>query len=102
MEYAIIDKILFLTIIVILLGLRRAIIMKTAAISKLKASLSQYLSMVKSGEEVLITDRGNAIAKIVPLGTKDTKMPTHLMELMSASTARQGLPILMATAISMR
>ncbi len=55
--------------------------MKTAAISKLKASLSQYLSMVKSGEEVLITDRGNAIAKIVPLGTKDTKMPTHLMEL---------------------
>ena len=29
--------------------------MKTAAVSKLKATLSKYLSSVKAGEEVIIT-----------------------------------------------
>jgi len=41
--------------------------MKTAAISKLKAMLSEYLSGVKRGEEVLITERGKPIARIVPV-----------------------------------
>ena len=30
--------------------------MKTASVSELKASLSEYLSKVKAGEEVLVTD----------------------------------------------
>lgn len=41
--------------------------MKTAAISKLKAYLSEYLSQVKAGNEVLITDRGKPVARLVPI-----------------------------------
>lgn len=40
--------------------------MRTAAIAKLKASLSEYISRVKEGEEVLVTDRGRPVARIVP------------------------------------
>jgi len=42
--------------------------MKTAAVSKLKAGLSEYLARVKAGEEVIVTERGKPIAKIVPFG----------------------------------
>lgn len=41
--------------------------MKTAAVSELKARLSKYLDRVKSGEEVLITDRGNPVARLLPV-----------------------------------
>ena len=39
--------------------------MKTVSISELKASLSEYLSVVSKGEEVLITDRGTPVARIL-------------------------------------
>jgi prevent-host-death family protein len=54
--------------------------MKTAAVSKLKASLSEYLSKVKAGEEVVVTDRGKPIAKLVPMEPSET-IPEHLKEL---------------------
>jgi prevent-host-death family protein len=41
--------------------------MKTAAVSKLKAYLSEYISQVKAGNEVLITDRGKPVARLVPI-----------------------------------
>jgi prevent-host-death family protein len=41
--------------------------MKTAAVSELKARLSEYLSQVKAGMEILVTDRGKPIARLVPL-----------------------------------
>ena len=44
--------------------------MKTAAVSKLKAYLSDYLSQVKAGTEVLITDRGKPVARLVPISRK--------------------------------
>jgi len=40
---------------------------KTAAVSDLKSHLSEYLSQVKEGSEILITDHGKPIARIVPL-----------------------------------
>lgn len=43
---------------------------KTTAISELKAHLSHYLNQVKSGTEVLVTDRGKPVARIVPLSGK--------------------------------
>src|SRR5947207_728611 len=58
--------------------------MKSVGVAELKASLSKYLSMVKDGEEVLITDRGKPVARIVPSVPTDD-MPAHLREL-----ARQG------------
>ena len=40
--------------------------MQTTSITELKNSLSAYLRNVKAGEEVLITDRGRPIARLVP------------------------------------
>ena len=42
--------------------------MKKASVSELKASLSAYLVGVKRGEEVLVTERGRPIARLVPAG----------------------------------
>jgi prevent-host-death family protein len=41
--------------------------MKTAAVSELKARLSEFLGQVKAGGEVLITDRGKPVARLVPI-----------------------------------
>jgi prevent-host-death family protein len=40
--------------------------MRQASVSQLKTSLSEFLLGVKSGEEVLITERGRLIARLVP------------------------------------
>ncbi len=42
--------------------------MKTTPVSKLKATLSEQLARVKAGEEIVVTEHGKPIAKIVPLG----------------------------------
>lgn len=39
---------------------------KVTSVTTLKASLSAYLSLVKAGEEVLVTERGRPIARLVP------------------------------------
>ncbi len=59
--------------------------MITASVSKLKASLSDYLRLVEAGEEVLVSERGRPIAKLVPVTGGDA-LPDHLAEM-----ARQGL-----------
>lgn len=41
--------------------------MLKTSISTLKAHLSRYLAAVRGGQEVLITDRGTPVARIVPL-----------------------------------
>jgi prevent-host-death family protein len=41
--------------------------MKTAAVAELKARLSRYLSRVKAGEEILVTERNVPIARLVPV-----------------------------------
>ena len=45
--------------------------MKRASISELKASLSAYLVGVKRGEEVLVTERGRPIARLIPARSAD-------------------------------
>jgi len=42
--------------------------MKTVKISELKAHLSAHLRMASAGEEVLVYDRNQPIARIVPVG----------------------------------
>ena len=64
--------------------------MKTAAVSQLKATLSKYLDRVKAGEEVLVTDRGKPIARIVPLSSERQQVPPHLRDLERAGLARIG------------
>lgn len=46
--------------------------MKTTGVADLKARLSLYLAAVKSGDEVLVTERGVPVARIVPLPSRDT------------------------------
>lgn len=55
--------------------------MKTAAVSTLKAHLSEYLNQVKAGIEVLITDRGKPVARLVPISrVKATREALTKME----------------------
>ena len=55
--------------------------MKTAAVSELKARLSEYLNHVEAGMEVLITDRGRPVARLVPVPrSKDLKESLVRME----------------------
>ncbi len=64
--------------------------MKSTTISKLKASLSEYLMRVKAGEELYITERGKTIAKIVAVTRDEEAVPPHLHELERAGLLRPG------------
>jgi prevent-host-death family protein len=59
--------------------------MKVVTVSKLKASLNECLRRVKAGEEVLVTERGRPIARLVP-PARAQSLPEHLAEM-----ERQGL-----------
>lgn len=45
--------------------------MTPIGIAELKAHLRRYLDQVKSGQEVVITERGRPVAKLVPLHRTD-------------------------------
>lgn len=46
--------------------------MTQVPISRLKAKLSEYLASVRAGEEIIVTDRGRPVARLVPIrGTRD-------------------------------
>jgi prevent-host-death family protein len=64
--------------------------MKSAAVSRLKASLSEYLDRVKAGEEVIVTERGKPIAKITSLSAGGTSIPFHMKELERAGLVKMG------------
>ncbi len=64
--------------------------MKSATVSKLKATLSEYLARVKAGEEVLVTERGIPIAKIIPLTPANSTTSPYVLELARAGLVRIG------------
>lgn len=41
--------------------------MAEAGIRELRDHLSKYLERVRDGEEVIVTDRGTAVARVVPI-----------------------------------
>src|SRR5437899_12613796 len=59
--------------------------MTVTSVSKLKASLSEFLRRVKAGEEVLVTERGRVIARLGPPASSPS-LPESLREM-----ERQGL-----------
>jgi len=61
-------------------SLTREVSMKTTTVSKLKASLSEYLRSVKAGEDVLVTERGHPVAKLSPVAGSDV-LADHLIEM---------------------
>ena len=63
--------------------------MKTVGIRELKNRFSEYLRQVRSGESVLVTDRGEVVAELSPPnrgGLTDGSVPAGLLSL-----ARRGL-----------
>jgi antitoxin (DNA-binding transcriptional repressor) of toxin-antitoxin stability system len=65
--------------------------MRTVGVRDLKNRLSEYLRRVRSGEGLLITDRGEVVAELAPPGSRpsDPTVPTGLVAL-----ARRGLATL--------
>lgn len=45
--------------------------MRTVKIGQLKAQLSAHLQLVRNGEELLVCDRHNPVARIVPVDAED-------------------------------
>lgn len=67
--------------------------MKTVNIAELKNRLSVYLNEVKGGEEILVRDRNQPVARIVPLArTRDDD--EELLALASQGKLRLGEGVL--------
>lgn len=46
--------------------------MTEVGVRELRDHLSRYLEHVQAGEEVIVTERGRAIARVVPIGAERT------------------------------
>lgn len=64
--------------------------MLKTSVSDLKASASEYLARVKAGEEILVTDRGKPIAKIIPLRRSELSADVRMAQLELSGLARVG------------
>jgi prevent-host-death family protein len=64
--------------------------MKTAGVAELKAKLSAHLALVKRGEEVLVTERGRPIARIVPVEPAETDDEARVQRLAAKGLIRMG------------
>jgi len=42
----------------------------TVGVRQLRNNLSRYLDRVREGDEVVVTDRGSAVARVLPIGTE--------------------------------
>ncbi len=45
--------------------------MKTATVGEIQKNFAQVLKSIQSGEEVMVTRRGKAVAKIISIGPKE-------------------------------
>ncbi len=67
--------------------------MRAVGVRELKNKLSEYLRLVRAGEEVLVTDRGEVIAEIRPPGQgSDDGLPPLLRDLVRRGAVRMGAP----------
>jgi prevent-host-death family protein len=60
--------------------------MVVVGVAQLKAKLSEYLARVRAGEDVLITEHGRPVARIVPAESDDER----LAELERQGVLRRG------------
>ena len=61
--------------------------MMRVSISTLKAKLSEYLSAVRAGEEIVVTDRGRPVARIVRVGGEG-ELESRMEELVRSGLVR--------------
>jgi prevent-host-death family protein len=68
--------------------------MRTVGVRELKNSLSEYLRRVRSGESVLVTDRGEIVAELTPPGhgSSDPSVPPGITALARRGLATVGSP----------
>lgn len=66
--------------------------MKTVGIRELKNRLSEYIRQVRSGEGLLVTDRGEVVAELAPPGhgATDVSVPPGLLALAKRGLATLG------------
>jgi prevent-host-death family protein len=62
---------------------------QTTTVSQLKTSLSAYLRRVKSGEEVVVTEHGRPIARLLPLASA-ASVPEHVRDLEAQGLLKRG------------
>lgn len=62
---------------------------RVVSVSALKASLSRYLRQVKSGEEVIVTERDRPVAKLVPVAGAESAT-AHLRTMAREGRIRLG------------
>jgi prevent-host-death family protein len=62
---------------------------RTTSVVQLKAHLSEYLRLVKAGGELLVTERGVPIARVVPLDEAERKS-TRRLRLARAGLVKPG------------
>ena len=63
---------------------------RMAQVSELKAGLSAYLARVKRGEEIVVTERGQPIARIVPLERRTGDEWERMLQLEREGRIRLG------------
>jgi prevent-host-death family protein len=68
--------------------------MKTVGVRELKNKLSEYLRRVQLGEGVLVTDRGEVVAELLPpgQGQADPSVPAGLQSLAKRGLLTLGAP----------
>ncbi len=68
--------------------------MKTVGVRELKNKLSEYLRRVRLGESVLVTDRGEVVAELLPpgRGQGDPSVPAGLQSLAKRGLLTLGAP----------
>ncbi len=68
--------------------------MQTVGVRELKNKLSEYLRRVRLGESVLVTDRGEVVAELLPPGRTqaDPSIPAGLRALHQRGLLTLGLP----------
>ena len=77
--------------------------MNTVGIKEIKNNLSRYLSRVKSGEEILITERGKPIARIIRENEKNNTIRQALAPLIEQGlVAMPSQPINRASPIRIK
>jgi prevent-host-death family protein len=67
---------------------------KTVGVRELKNRLSEYIRQVRSGEGVLVTDRGEVVAELTSPGhaSSDTSVPPGLVALARRGLVTLGVP----------
>jgi prevent-host-death family protein len=64
--------------------------MVTVGVEELKSKLGEYLARVKAGEEVLVTERGQPVARLEPVRPPTESEEERMERLYAAGLIRRG------------